>query len=133
MKKVALFFSLVLIIQACSPTQYIVRTNFYGLNRGMTKQAFMTWKGMNKQTSEKPAVGTYPISSKTFKHGNDLWEVWVFQVYDCTSYPSLGCVKDHVEHVAFKNGYLEEWGTGTLPITIRQNPNQFQYDININK
>lgn len=132
MKKIALIFSLVLFIQACSPTRYTVRTQFYLLNRGMSKQAFMTWQGMNKQTREKPAVGTYPISSKTFKHGNDLWEVWVFQVYDCSN-SYLGCLKDHKEHVAFKNGYLEEWGTGTLPITIRQNPNQFKYDININK
>jgi hypothetical protein len=131
MKKTLIIFGLALLMQACSPTMYIVNTNFYALNRGMTKQQFITWKGMNGQGDKKPAVGTFPTSSKTFKHGSDVWEVWVFNVYDCKSYPSLGCVVDHVEHVAFKNGILEEWGTGELPITIRQNPNQFQYDINI--
>jgi len=110
---------------------YVVRTSFYLLNRGMTKQEFIKLKGMDVQSDKKPAEGTFPTSSKTFKHAGDLWEVWVFNVYDCDTYPSLGCVVGHIEHVAFKNGILEEWGTGDLPLTIKQNPNQFQYDINI--
>jgi hypothetical protein len=36
---------------------------------------------------------------------------------------------DHQEYVAIKNGLVEEWGTGTLPITLRQNPSQI--DLNI--
>lgn len=132
MKKTSIIIiGLALFMQACSPMFYRTATNFYALNRGMSKQQFMTWYNMDEQKNGKPVQGARPANAKTFKHGDDVWEVWVFKVYDCTSYPSLGCVVDHVEHVAFKNGYLEEWGTGELPITIRQNPNQFEYDINI--
>jgi hypothetical protein len=132
MKKIIIIIIIAFFMQSCSSTYYVTNSSFYNLNRGMSKQEFRTWKGMNNTGKKKPSVGTYPFSSKTFKHGENIWEVWVFQIYDCKSYPSLGCVKDHVEHVAFKNRKLEEWGTGTLPITIRQNPNQFQYDINTN-
>jgi len=132
MKKTLFILGLALFMQACAPTFYRTSTDFYLLQRGMTKQQFIDWQvNFFNPKNGKPVKGGKPAYSKTFKHGNDLWEVWIFNVYDCTSYPSLGCVVDHVEHVAFKNGSLEEWGTGELPITIRQNPNQFQYDINI--
>jgi hypothetical protein len=92
----------------------------------MTKQEFINWAGLYEG---KDYIGKRPVSSKSFKHGNDVWEVWVFEVYKF--YEDLVFVH-HYEHVAFKNGRIEEWGTGELPITIRQNPNQFQYDINVN-
>ena len=123
----AIFISL--IMSSCGPS-YRVATSFYLLQRGMTKQEFVNWAGLYEG---KDYIGKRPVSSKSFKHRNDVWEVWVFKLHDCDSYPSLGCFFDHYEHVAFKNGRVEEWGTGELPITIRQNPNQFQYDININR
>jgi hypothetical protein len=120
----AIFISL--IMSSCGPS-YRVATSFYLLQRGMTKQEFVNWAGLYEG---KNYIGKWPVSSKSFKHGNDVWEVWVFEVY--RFYGELTIV-DHHEHVAFKNGRVEEWGTGDLPITIRQNPNQFQYDININR
>ena len=111
-----------------SCASYRVATSFHLLNRGMTKQEFVNWAGLN---NDKNYVGKQPVSSKSFRHGPDVWEVWVFEVYKF--YESGGAFVDRCEHVAFKNGRLEEWGTGELPITIRQNPNQFQYDININR
>jgi hypothetical protein len=105
---------------------YRVSTNFYLLQRGMTKQQFIEWQGLN---NGKDYVGKKPVSSKSFRYGDNIWEVWVYKVYDCR----YDCYFDHYEHVAFVNGKIEEWGTGELPLTIRQNPNQFQYDININR
>ena len=93
----------------------------------MTKQQFVEWAGLN---NNQEYVGKQPVSSKSFRYGNDVWEVWVFEVYQ---FYGERAIANHREHVALKNGRLEEWGTGELPITIRQNPNQFQYDININK
>lgn len=132
MKRTTFILGLALLMQACSPTFYRTSTDFYLLQRGMTKQQFIDWQvNYFNPKNGKPVKGGKPAYSKTFKHGNDIWEVWIFEVYDCTSYPSLGCVFDHKEHIAFKNEIVEEWGTGELPITIKQNPNQFQYDINI--
>lgn len=128
MRNILSILLLSIIFYSCKPTQYVVNSNFYKLNRGLTKEQFINIRGMYGDRKLKP-IGTFPETAKTFKHGNDIWEVWVFQIYNCQSLN--GCYKDHLEYVAFKNNLLEEWGTGELPITIRQNPNQFQYDINI--
>jgi hypothetical protein len=129
MKRYAVLIPVITILFMCSScgtgTFYRSSTNFYLLQRGMTKQQFIEWSGMY---DGEDYIGKRPASSKSFKYGNDVWEVWVFKVYRCGEY---NCYVDHFEHVAFKNSKLEEWGTGELPITIRQNPNQFQYDINI--
>ena len=134
MKRLTLIILTAILMSSCASTYYRTSTSFYSLSRGMTKQQFIQWSQPGwTDKNGKPVKGGRPEHTKMFKHGNDVWEVWVFKVYDCTSYPSLGCVFDHYEHVAFKNDKVEEWGTGDLPITIRQNPNQFQYDININQ
>lgn len=96
-----------------SCTSYRTATSFHLLNRGMSKQQFVEWAGLN---NSKKYVGKQPVSSKSFRHGNDVWEVWVFEVY---KFYGDRAIVDHREHVAFKNGRLEEWGTGELPITIR--------------
>lgn len=114
-------------------TYYRVQTNFYNLNRGMSKQAFVQWVQPTYTNDKgKPAVGGRPVTTKTFKYGSDVWEIWVFDVYSINHNAygmAAGASFDHQEYVAFKNGLVEEWGTGTLPITIRQNPTQI--DLNI--
>ena len=132
MKKLLLMLSITILMSSCV-TYYRFATNFYALRRGMTKEQFISWiqpsfVGQNG----KPAVGGRPSETKTFKYGQDVWEVWVFDVYTPirNSFGSVAAyIFDHKEYVAFKNGVVEEWGTGTLPITIRQNPNQI--DLNI--
>ena len=119
------------LIIGCAPTYYVTSTGFYRLNRGMTKQEFMSFQGMDKQVNQQTPVGKFPVSSETFKQGNDVWEVWIFDVYFLSPFNTGNYILGHKEHVAFKNGLLEEWGNGNLPLTIKQNPNQFQYDINI--
>lgn len=125
-KAIKLLAILYLLLLSSCGTSYRVSTSFYSLSQGMSKNQFIQWAGLND--TKKTYKGKFPVHSKSFKHGNELWEVWVFEVYKF--YGDMAIV-DHHEHVAFKNGYLEEWGTGELPITIRQNPNQFQYDINV--
>lgn len=132
MKKTIFIIGIFLLMQSCASTSYRTSTDFYLLRRGMTKQQFVDWQVNYFNPKDGRTIkGGKPSYSKTFKYGNDVWEVWIFEVYDCTSYPSLGCVVDHKEHIAFKNGIVEEWGTGELPITIKQNPNKFQYDVNV--
>jgi hypothetical protein len=103
-------------------TQYMIGTNFHMLQRGMTKAEFMHAWGEPAQ--KKFGVGGNPAASRTFRVGADIWEVWVYNIYNANSIINDNPFVDHREHVAFKNGLLEEWGPGTIPITLRENPNR---------
>ena len=133
MKKLLLMLVLALLISSCMP-YYRISTNFYELNRGMTKQQFISWnQPMTVDKNGRPTVGGNPSYTKTFKYGPDVWEVWVFDVYTPLRNAYGGIYSfayDHKEYAAFKNNLLEEWGTGELPITIRQNPNKFEIILN---
>lgn len=126
MKKLLLILSIAIFITSCA-TYYLVNTNFYTLQRGMTKQSFISWmESTQKAPNGRTVTGGTPANTKSFKYGSDVWEVWVFNVYSINHNAygmAAGASYDHQEYVAFKNGLLEEWGTGSLPITIRQNPN----------
>ena len=132
MKKLTVIILTALLMTACATsTYYRTSTGFYYLHRGMTKSQFIAWSKPGWTDKHgKPVVGGKPDNTKMFKHGNDIWEVWVFKVYSPGEL-SGHMFFDHYEHIAFKNDKVEEWGTGQLPLTIRQNPNQFQYDINV--
>lgn len=132
MKKHLLVLGISFLISSCV-TYYRTSTDFYELQRGMTKQQFINWvQPSYTDNNGRPINGGKPVETKTFKYGEDVWEVWVFDVYRplLNSFGNpAGITYDHKEYIAFKNGLVEEWGTGTLPITIRQNPNQINVDI----
>jgi hypothetical protein len=135
MKKIVLVILTLILLSSCSSTYYRTSTDFYKLNRSMSKQQFITWQVnyLNPKDGNY-AKGGRPVHTKMFKHENDVWEVWVYEVYafDGGLFEDLPRL-NHYEHIAFKNDLVEEWGTGELPLTIKQNPNQFQYDINVNR
>jgi hypothetical protein len=111
-------------LTATACVQYLTSTNFYGLQRGITKQQFLdSWQ---RKTDEMHAVGGRPATSQAFRLGDDVWEVWIYNVYRIV--PD-GAVPDHQEYVAFKNDRLEEWGIGTLPLTLRDNPNRIDVHV----
>lgn len=114
-----LFICLVLI--ACETQKYIGATNFYTLHQGMSEQDFLDWK-----KRDYSYIGGRPVNTKMFNYDGSVWKVFVFNVY---ANNGGACFVDHQEYVAFKNGYLVEYGTGELPLTLRQNPNSYQYDI----
>lgn len=43
----------------------------------MAKQQFVEWAGLN---NNQKYHGKQSVSSKSFKHGNDVWEVGAFEV-----------------------------------------------------
>jgi hypothetical protein len=139
MKKALLIFGIMFLMPSCANTFYRISTEFYELHRGMTKEQFTKWlKPSFDDKNGSPVMGGRPSTTKTFKYGEDVWEVWVFEVYGRQNlYNVYGgqvgyhLVFDHFEYVAFKNDIVEEWGTGVLPITIRENANQI--DINVRK
>jgi len=106
---------------ACEGPKYVGATNFYTLGKGMTEQRFIDWK---KQ--DNGIIGGAPTSVKMFDYAGDTWKVYVFDVYKMSG---TYAYVDHQEYVAFKNGLLEEYGTGELPLTLRQNPNSYSYTI----
>ena len=118
MSKKALVLIGTVMLSAC--TQYMTATNFHSsLNKGITKQQFMdAWQSKNKEV----IGGDMPASSRSFTTGNDNWEILIYNVYEYASvkagYPKV----DHKEYVAFKNGLLEEWGIGTLPLSLKNDP-----------
>jgi len=132
MKRLLLMLSITILMSSCA-TYYLVDTNFYTLQRGMTKQSFINWiESTQRPPNGRTVVGLKPANTKSFKYGSDVWEIWVYNVYSINHNAygmAAGASYDHQEYVAFKNGLVEEWGTGTLPITIRQNPTQI--DLNI--
>lgn len=123
MKKIIAICAIaILIMTACEGTKYLVSSNFYQLERGMTEKAFLEWIKPNYV-----AANGHPSSTKLFTYGSDTWKVYTFDIYKISG--TMGYF-DHREYVAFKNGRLEEYGTGDLPITIRQNPNSYNLNIN---
>src|SRR5437870_4415204 len=98
---------LVCVVALTSCETYLVNTNFYTLQRGVSKQQFIeSWQ---RATDSKQMIGGRPVASQAFRLGDDFWEVWVYNVYRITQ---NGGVVDHQEYVAFKNNALEEWGIG---------------------
>ncbi|MEA2239135.1 MAG: hypothetical protein QOC81_3859 [Thermoanaerobaculia bacterium] len=82
-----------------------------------------------------------PISRK-FRLGADVWDVWIYKVdSEIGAWPGspsssalasweriaansavigwMSMTSEHQEYVAFRNGLLEDWGWGTLPLAIR--------------
>jgi len=115
--------SLAALLVAC--THYMTATNFHSsLKKGMSREAFMAaW-----QEKSAAIVGGSPSSSRAFTLDGDAWEVLIYSVYEPASvsagYPRVG----HREFVAFKNGRLEEWGVGTLPLSLKTNPTVVNFE-----
>ena len=109
-----------LLLASCATTQYMVNTNFHAhLEKGMTKQEFLDgWYG----ETIKILGGNVNLSSRYFTIGNDDWEVWIFGVYEHSSVRRGAARIDHKEYVAFKNGKIEEWGVGSLPVSLKGDP-----------
>ncbi len=122
--RVILAIFLTIFLASC--THFVTRSGFSELREGMTREEFVHY--LNTRPLRN-AVGGMPNSTTRFKHGSDTWEVWVFKLYDCSSGQ---CHFDHFEYVGLKNNKVEEWGTGELPITIRQNPNHYQIEVTNN-
>lgn len=106
------------IILSTGCAQYMIRTNFYTLYKGMSKEAFIN--GWQKNSNELDIIGTNPVMSKSLDVEGDKWEIWIYEVYNEVSVNAGFPRVDHYEFVAFKNEYLEEWGVGTMPLTITQ-------------
>lgn len=103
----------------------MIRTNFQTLERGMTKTQFLaTW-----QKNTEAAIGSTPSQSQSFRLDEDIWEVWIYDIYNEPAVLRGYAYLDHHEYVAFKNDLLEKWGIGTLPITLRANPNRVDVHI----
>jgi hypothetical protein len=118
----ALILAATLLLAGCQT--YLVSTNFYQLERGITKQQFLA--GWQSKTDAKHIIGGRPVSSQSFRVGQDVWEVWIYSVYSTAG----GAIHvDHQEYLAFKNNRLEEWGLGTLPLTLRDNPNRVDVHV----
>jgi len=76
------------------------------------------WQSKNKDI----IGGAAPTSSRSFTTGNDNWEILIYSVYEYASVKAGNPRVDHKEYVAFKNGLLEEWGMGTLPLSLKADP-----------
>lgn len=111
-----IFFLFTILILGC--TQYMIRTNFYTLTKGMSKEAFIN--GWQKNSNELDIVGTNPVMSKSLEVEGNKWEIWIYEVYNEVSVSAGYPQTDHYEFVAFKNDYLEEWGVGTMPSYLSQ-------------
>lgn len=109
---------LLLIVSIFGCTQYMIRTNFHTLYKGMSKEAFIN--GWQKNSNELGIVGTNPVTSKSLYVEGDNWEIWIYEVYNEVSVNAGFPRIDHYEFVAFKNGYLEEWGLGIMPSSLNQ-------------
>jgi hypothetical protein len=111
---------LVVLLSGCSSTYYLVNTNYSSLYKGMTKEQFIvSWV----QPTLKQVKGNLQGSSRQFTIGNDQWEVLIYSVYEFGSVRNGNPQVDHKEYIAFRNGRLEEWGLGTLPMSLQGNPN----------
>lgn len=112
------FLIAALLLSAC--THYMIATNFHDkLHKGMTKQQFVeAWQSKNKSI----VGGASPTAARNFTSNGDNWEVLIYSVYEYSSVKSGNPKVDHKEYVAFKNGHLEEWGIGTIPLSIKTDP-----------
>jgi hypothetical protein len=117
--------SLMLVLALARCETFLINTNFYQLHRGISKQEFIdSWQ---HGSDAKNMTGGRPAASQAFRVGPDFWEVWVYNVYRIA--PNGDGVVDHQEYVAFKDDRLEEWGIGTLPLTLRDNPNRVDVHV----
>ncbi len=108
-----------MILASCS-TQYMLATNFHEtLRKGMTKNQFnKAWSQPTRQVLN----GNLQVSSRNFELNGDQWEILIYNVYEYGSVKSNYPRVDHKEYAAFRNGLLEEWGVGTIPMTLQGNP-----------
>jgi hypothetical protein len=108
---------IVWLLTSCSGSKYLTDSNFYKLSKGMTESEFLEWIKPNRI-----AVNGAPSSVKMFSFRGDEWKVYCFDLYSVNgSYASF----NHREYAAFRNGRLEEYGEGSLPLTLRQNPSTY--------
>jgi hypothetical protein len=128
MKRI-IIISVLLLTTGCA--QYLLRTGFYNLSEGMSKQEYLNT--FQAHFNQMGCTGCQPSSSRTLRVNGDMWEILVYELYDASSlqtgYPRV----DHHEFVAFKNGKLAEWGNGNMPISIQQNPNIINHNLNENQ
>ena len=112
-------FVAALVFNACN-AQYMITTNLHDhLRKGMTKQQFMeAWQRKNKDL----IAGSAPTASRNFTTRNDNWEILIYSVYEYASVRAGRAIVDHKEYVAFRNGFLEEWGAGTLQLSLENDP-----------
>ena len=110
---------LTVLLASCA-TQYMISTNFHqSLAKGMTKEQFdASWV----QPTNKNLKGNMQVSSRRFTVGDDQWEILIYNVYEYASVRANHPKVDHKEYVAFRNGFLEEWGMGTLPVVLQGKP-----------
>jgi hypothetical protein len=111
-------FLAIFILAGCA-TQFLVATNFHDhLQTGMTKAEFIdAWQSKNPNI-----IGATPTSSRRFTHDGENWEILIYSVYEYGSIRAGRPSVDHKEYVAFRNGILEEWGVGTLPLSLQGSP-----------
>jgi len=100
-------------ISACASSRdlYLTQTGFYGIKKGATKEDFAKWW----IEPNKRYRGAKPVWQTILNEGGDTWEILVFDVYDAPSVLHGNPEINHQEYVAFRNGVLEKWGTGTQP------------------
>jgi hypothetical protein len=98
----------------------MIATNFHQvLTKDMTKEQFnISWE----QPTIKILKGNLQVSSRRFTVGEDQWEILIYNVYEYGSVKANRPRIDHKEYVAFRNGLLEEWGVGTLPVALQGKP-----------
>ena len=108
----AIFVLLALVFSSCSSTTLanakIARTNFHQyLHVGMTTTEFQqVWQSKSPE----------PVSTDIINYKGDVWDIRVYELYR----PVAGHLSyHHSEFVAFRNGKLSEWGTGTIPRALR--------------
>lgn len=111
---------LILVVFLYGCTHYMIATNFHDkLQKGMTKQQFIeAWQSKNKNI----IGGSAPTAARNFTSGKVNWEILIYSVYEHSSVVSGNPKVDHKEYVAFRNGLLEEWGVGTIPLSLSSDP-----------
>jgi len=109
MKKLFLFIFVVVLFQSCT-TYRVSPTNLYSINPGLTKQQFIIAYGVDQKKNGRTVIGSTPAFINNVEYGCGTAEAWFFKIYDCTTYPYLGCVEDHLEYFIFKNDILVERG-----------------------
>jgi hypothetical protein len=119
-----------LTVMSCSSGPYMglhdrcARSDCYNFQRGLTQQEFLGQR--NPDDGHR---------SSTYRKGDDVWDVWVYVVSEtigssavstppAVDPPATLSYADHEEYVAFKNGRLEEWGRGTLPRVLKNDPHR---------
>jgi hypothetical protein len=111
------------LLSSCTGPKYLISSNFYKLDKGMTEKAYLEWSKPNDI-----AINGRPANVKLFSYNGSSYKVYVYEIYQINgTYAGF----DHFELVSFKDGLLDEYGVGQIPLTLRQNPND--YNINVNR